>query len=286
MKKIAYLLSASLLLCGALAGLTGCGGDTTTGNNNDTDTNVLRVAMECGYAPYNWTQNTDENGAVPIADSTSYANGYDVMMAKYLADKIGYDLEIYKIDWDSLPMAVKSGAVDCVIAGQSITSERLQTVDFTEPYYYASIVAVTRDDTTYANATTVDELTGARCTSQINTVWYDSVLPQIAKADIQPATESAPQMLLALSSGAVDLIATDMPTAMAACLVYPNFKILDMAEGSDFVVDQEEINIGISLAKGNTELCDLLNGALAELTADDYEDMMNQAIAIQPLTQD
>ncbi|MBQ3180187.1 MAG: transporter substrate-binding domain-containing protein [Firmicutes bacterium] len=286
MKKIAYLLSAGLLMCGALAGLTGCGGDENPTTGGDTDAKVLRVAMECGYAPYNWTQNDDANGAVPIADSTSYANGYDVMMAKYLADQIGYDLEIYKIDWDSLPLAVQSGAVDCVIAGQSITAERLETVDFTTPYYYASIVAVTRDDTAYAGATTVDELAGAVCTSQINTVWYDAVLPQIPDAKIQPATESAPQMLVALNSGAVDLVATDMPTAMAAQMVYPNFQILDMAEGSDFVVDEEEINIGISLAKGNTELLDLLNGALATLTTEDFETMMNDAITVQPLTQE
>ena len=54
---------------------------------------VLRVAMECGYAPYNWTQPTDANGAVPIADSPDYAYGYDVMMAKLIAEEIGYDLD-------------------------------------------------------------------------------------------------------------------------------------------------------------------------------------------------
>ena len=85
---------------------------------------TLKVAMECGYAPYNWTQPTDENGAVQIADSTEYAYGYDVMMAKHICDELGYDLEIVKMDWDSLVPAVVSGNVDCVIAGQSITAER------------------------------------------------------------------------------------------------------------------------------------------------------------------
>ena len=58
--------------------------------------------MECGYAPYNWTQPTDENGAVPIADSTEYAYGYDVMMAQHICEELGYELEIVKLDWDSL----------------------------------------------------------------------------------------------------------------------------------------------------------------------------------------
>ena len=100
------------------------------------ETKTLRVAMECGYAPYNWTQPTDANGAVKIADSTEYAYGYDVMMAKHICEELGWELEIVKLDWDSLVPAVISGTVDCVIAGQSITSERLQVVDFTEPYYY------------------------------------------------------------------------------------------------------------------------------------------------------
>lgn len=282
MKKFLYLLSAALLMCGMVVGLSGCGGNTAA--DNDTQGNVLRVGMECGYAPYNWAQSDDSNGAVPIVDSPQYANGYDVMMAKKLADAIGYDLEIYKIEWDSLPISVQSGVIDCAIAGQSITAERLESVDFTSPYYYASIVAVTKADSAYAGATSVADLAGARCTSQINTVWYDTMLPQIPNADIQPATESAPQMLLALNTGAVDVVVTDMPTAMAAQLVYPDFKLLEMAEGQDFEASDEDINIGISLKKGNTELCEKLNEVLDGMTAEDFKEVMNEAIAVQPLT--
>ena len=89
---------------------------------------TLKVAMECSYAPYNWTQPDDSNGAVPISGSSDYAYGYDVMMAKKICDELGYDLEIVKLDWDSLVPAVQSGKVDCVIAGQSITSERLHSL--------------------------------------------------------------------------------------------------------------------------------------------------------------
>lgn len=284
MKKIMCLLTSAVLMCGMVLGLAGCGGNDTQQGGNDAQGNVLRVGMECGYAPYNWAQADDSNGAVPIVDSPQYANGYDVMMAKKLADAIGYDLEIYKIEWDSLPLSVQSGVIDCAIAGQSITAERLETVDFTSPYYYASIVALTKADSAYAGATSVADLAGARCTSQINTVWYDAMLPQIPNADIQPATESAPQMLLALNSGAVDVVVTDMPTAMAAQLVYPDFKLLTMADGQDFEASDEDINIGISLKKGNSELTEKLNTVLNQMTADDFTEIMNEAIAVQPLT--
>lgn len=247
---------------------------------------VLSVAMECAYAPYNWTQPDDANGAVPIKDSPDYAYGYDVMMAQRIAEALGVELEIVKLDWDSLVPAVQSGTVDCVIAGQSITSERMQMVDFTTPYYYASIVALTPSDSQYAAAKGVADLAGATCTSQINTVWYNTCLPQIADANILPAQDSAPAMLVALNSGRCDLVVTDMPTAMAACIAYPNFTLLDFSAGQDdFQVSEEEINIGISLQKGNAALTEAINGVLATMTVEDFTTMMDQAISVQPLSE-
>lgn len=252
---------------------------------SSSSSNTLKVAMECGYAPYNWTQTTDANGAVKISGSTEYAYGYDVMMAKLIAEKLGKDLEIVKLDWDSLVPAVQSGTVDCVIAGQSITSDRLQMVDFTTPYYYASIVCLVNEGSKYENAQGISDLKGAVCTSQQNTVWYDVCLPQIEDANILPAQESAPAMLVALSAGRVDLICTDMPTAQAALVAYPSFRLLDFTESDDnFVVSQEEINIGISVSKNNPELTAAINEVLATLTVDDYNKMMDEAISVQPLS--
>ena len=252
---------------------------------SSSSSNTLKVAMECGYAPYNWTQTTDANGAVKISGSTEYAYGYDVMMAKLIAEKLGKDLEIVKLDWDSLVPAVQSGTVDCVIAGQSITSDRLQMVDFTTPYYYASIVCLVNEGSKYENAQGISDLKGAVCTSQQNTVWYDVCLPQIEDANILPAQESAPAMLVALSAGRVDLICTDMPTAQAALVAYPSFRLLDFTESNDnFVVSQEEINIGISVSKNNPELTAAINEVLATLTVDNYNRMMHQAISLQPLS--
>lgn len=250
------------------------------------ETKTLRVAMECSYAPYNWTQPDDSNGAVPISGSSDYAYGYDVMMAKHICEELGYDLEIVKLDWDSLVPAVQSGTVDCVIAGQSITSERLQSVDFTEPYYYATIITLVRADGEYADAKGVSDLAGASCTSQLNTIWYDNCLPQIPDANILPAQESAPAMTMVLKSGGCDLVVTDMPTGTAACASDDSLKLLDFAgTDDDFEVSEEEINIGISLQKGNTELLDAINGVLSQMTVDDFNEMMNEAISVQPLSE-
>ncbi len=250
------------------------------------ETKTLRVAMECSYAPYNWTQPTDENGAVQIFGSPDYAYGYDVMMAKHIADELGYELEIVKLDWDSLVPAVQSGNVDCVIAGQSITSERLEMVDFTEPYYYATIVTLVKADSKYADAKGLSDLAGATCTSQQNTIWYDNCLPQIPDADILPAQESAPAMTMVLKSGGCDLVVTDMPTATAAVASDDSLKLLDFnGTADDFEVSEEDINIGISLQKGNTELLDAINSVLSEMTVEDFTKMMDEAISVQPLSE-
>ena len=294
MKK--KLLSAAALAMACMLSFAGCSSSSSSSSSSDSDSssdasgvlndNVLTVAMECGYAPYNWTQPDDSNGAVQIKDSPDYAYGYDVMMAKHIAEELGMDLEIVKLDWDSLVPAVQSGTVDCVIAGQSITSDRLEMVDFTEPYYYASIITLVKEDGPYANAASVADLAGATCTSQQNTVWYDTCLPQIPDANILPAQESAPAMLVALDADKCDIVVTDQPTGLAACVAYPDFKLLDFS-GTDgaFQVSDEEINIGISIQKGNTELKDKINSVLAEMTPEDYTNMMNDAIAVQPLSE-
>ena len=277
-KKFASVLLV-LMLSMAFVFAGGSKEETTTSSN------TLKVAMECGYAPYNWTQTTDANGAVRISGSTEYAYGYDVMMAKLIAEKLGKNLEIVKLDWDSLVPAVQSGTVDCVIAGQSITSDRLQMVDFTTPYYYASIVCLVNEGSKYESAQGISDLKDAVCTSQQNTVWYDVCLPQIENANILPAQESAPAMLVALSAGRVDLICTDMPTAQAALVAYPSFRLLDFTNSDDnFVVSQEEINIGISVSKNNPELTAAINEVLATLTVDDFNAMMDEAISVQPLS--
>ena len=244
---------------------------------------VLTVGMECAYAPYNWTQMDDSNGAVPIANNPgAYANGYDVMIAKKICEANGWELEVMAIGWDGLVPALNAGQLDAVIAGQSMTETRMQEVDMAGPYFYASIVCVTQKDNALATATGISQLSGA-CTAQTGTIWYDSCLPQIEGAERMPASETAPAMIMAATSKTVDYICTDMPTAMGACATYDNLVILDFSGTEDnFEVDQGEINIGISVVKGNRYLLDAMNAVLGEMTVEDFNNTMNEAINVQP----
>ena len=298
--SLAAVMAAGLTACGSgadtasaaspaadstAAESTEAAADTTAAPDGDGDPTTLTVAMECAYAPYNWTQNDDANGAVEIRGSSDYAYGYDVMMAKKIGEALGQKVQIVKLDWDSLIPAVMSGDVDCVIAGQSMTETRLQEVDMAGPYFYASIVCVTRKDSPLASATGISQLSGS-CTAQTGTIWYDTCLPQIENANILPAQETAPAMLVALNSGACDIVVTDHPTGQAALTAYPDLVMLDFGGGDgDFQVSDEDINIGISMKKGNTALKDAINEVLATMTTDDYNTMMDEAISVQPLSE-
>ena len=243
---------------------------------------ILTVGMECGYAPYNWTQATDANGAVAIVNNPGmYANGYDVMIAKKIADAYGVELEIMALEWGGLCPAL-GNTIDAVIAGQSMTEDRLAEVDMAGPYFYASIVCLTKASSPNASAAGISQLTGS-CTAQSSTIWYDSCLKQLTGVELLPATESATSMIMSVVSGTADFICTDMPTAMGACAAYEGLVILDFSNsGDNFHVDQGEINIGISVKKGNTALKDMMDAVLSKMTVEDFNNLMDQAIAVQP----
>ena len=113
-----------------------------------TTTGTLKIGMECAYEPYNWTDTEGTSlGAVPISSegqSGLYANGYDVQIAQYIANRLGLKLEIYAMEWDSLIPAVNSGAIDAIVAGMSPTAERSEQLDFTDTYYESNLVVIIR----------------------------------------------------------------------------------------------------------------------------------------------
>ena len=289
------MLSMILALTLALT-LSACGGTAAPAETKapaagsvGVEDGVLTVGMECAYAPYNWTQMNDANGAVAISNVPgAYANGYDVMIAKKICEANGWELEIVSSAWDSLTPAVQSQSMDANIAGQSMTADRMKEVDMAGPYYYATIVCVTTKDSPFASAKSIADLAGGKCTAQSGTIWYDSCLPQIPDAQKLAPAETAPAMIMQLQTGSVDFICTDMPTAMGAVAKDDNLVILNFS-GTDgdfqFATEEERaenVNIGISVRKGNTELKQAIDSVLSQMTQEDFNDLMDQAISAQP----
>ena len=111
-------------------------------SNTNTSNGTLKIAMECAYKPFNWSQTTSANGAVKIQGSDLYANGYDVQIAKYIAAELGMALEIHAVEWDSLITGLEAGTYDGIIAGMSPTADREEVVDFTDCYYNSNLVII------------------------------------------------------------------------------------------------------------------------------------------------
>ena len=254
-----------------------------------TEDGVLTVGMECQYAPYNWTQMDSSNGAVPIINNPgSYANGYDVMVAKKICEIYGWKLEVMALEWGGLTPALNAGTIDVAIAGQSMTADRMKEVDMAGPYYYATIVCMTTRNSVNAAATSIYELTG-NCTAQSGTIWYNSCLPQTA-GTVQAPAETAPNMILQLQSGTVEFVCTDLPTASGAAAMDPNLVVLDFSgtDGDFRFADEteraENVNIGMSVKKGRTELQQAFNDVLSTWSPEDFNSLMDEAIAAQPET--
>lgn len=291
-KKLLKVILTSALIAGMAFSFTGCSSkgeaeqsatETTSAQTGTESKKVLKIGMECAYAPFNWTQTTDENGALPIKEVGGYAHGYDVMISKMIAEELGYEVEIYKIEWDSLILAVNSGKIDAVVAGMAMTEERKQSVDFTDTYYVADIVAATMKGSKYENAKSIEDLTGAKVTSQVATIWYDTIEDQLQNADIMPPVDSTSSTITSLVSGKSDIIVIDMPTALAAQMSNPDMVILDLSEG-DFNTSSEDTDFGIAVKKGNTKLAEELNKVVSKLDDAKREELMKKALEIQPLS--
>lgn len=271
MKKILSLILASLL---ALS-LTACGSK----NSEKKDDNVLRVGMECNYAPYNWSQAENSDGAVPIKNvDNMYTNGYDVQVAKKIADALGKELEIYAYEWDSLIPGVQSGKLDMVIAGMSPTPERWEKIDFSDNYYISNLVTVTKADA-LSDVKTIADLKDKKIAAQSGTFHLQALTEQ-TKAEASELADFS-TMFIALSAGTIDGYIAEEPTAMAICLdenySYVPFKNND----TGFSVEDDDVSIAVGVKKGS-ELKDKINEVLRDFGENEQQALMLEMVKIAP----
>lgn len=278
MKKLISILMALIITVSFAA----CGNKAENDGGSDAQqaSDVLKVGMECGYAPFNWTQSDDSNGAVKINGSSDYAGGYDVQIAKKIADSMGKKLEIVKTDWEGLLPALTSGKIDLIIAGMSATKERKESIDFSDNYYTSDLVVVVKKDGPYANAKTINDFAGAKLTGQLNTFHY-SVLDQMKGIDKQTALEDFPTMTVALSSGKIDGYISERPGALSAVATNPELSFVEFGDEGNFEYDEDEVSIAVGVKKGS-KLTEKVNAALAEISDEERQKIMNDAIANQP----
>ena len=250
---------------------------------NKKDENKLYVGMECGYIPFNYTQTDGSNGAVKISNAPGYANGYDVMIAKRIAEELGKELVIMKYEFNSLINAVQAGTLDFIIAGMSPTAERRESIDFSDAYYESNLVVVVREDGEYADATSLADFSGATLVAQMGTFHDKALQEQAADYGINRGTpmDTFPMMTMALSTGAIDGYIAEQPGAIADCASVDGLKYIPLVNNETGFqnISPEDVQLAVGIKKGS-ELTAQVNAALAEISADERDEMMQRAIEL------
>lgn len=277
MRRIALLL-VLVMLAGCC--LVGCGSDDTSDDLEKVKSaGKLVVGMECAYAPYNWSQTTENEYTVEIQDGL-YADGYDIQIAKKLAEHLGVELEIKPMEWDGLIPALENGQIDVIIAGMSPTEDRKLSIDFSDTYFDSNLVMVVKKDSQYANAEKIADFSGAKITGQLNTFHYD-VIDQIEGVSKQTALQDFAALIQALESGVIDGYVCEKPGAVSAVASHPEFAYIEFADGNGFECDPAESSISVGVRKSSS-LTDEINKALSSISKDEKEALMDAAISRQP----
>ncbi|MBO4432938.1 MAG: transporter substrate-binding domain-containing protein [Clostridia bacterium] len=278
MKKIIAVIAILALVFG----LAGCGVsvDPAKDLENAKSAGVIKVGMECAYAPFNWTQADDKDGAVKIANAEGYANGYDVQVAKNIAEDLGVDLEIYAYEWDALIPAVESGKLDCIIAGMSPTDERKETIDFSANYYISNLVVITKADNPYASAKNLAELKGAKINAQDGT-FHAEAAKQIEDVQCEVMKDFT-MLYTAVTAGTIDGYIAEEPTAFQVCGNNKDLTFVALVNNSTgFVCDEGDTAIAVGLRKGSN-LNEKISATIEKMSDSDRSELMKKMVEIAP----
>ncbi|MBE6670563.1 MAG: transporter substrate-binding domain-containing protein [Ruminococcaceae bacterium] len=268
-------LMATMLLSFAACGKAGAEKDL----ENVKEKGTLVVGMECAYAPYNWAQAESNEYTVKL-DNGMYADGYDIQIAKKVAEAIGVTLVIKPIEWDGLIPALESGEIDMIIAGMSPTEKRKLSIDFSDTYFDSNLVMVVKNNGPYASATSIQDFSGAKITGQLNTFHYD-VIDQITGVTKETALADFSALIQSLASGAIDGYVCEKPGAVSAVASNPEFTYVEFAEGKGFTCDPAESSISVGVRKGSNLTAEI-NKVVSSLTKAEKEALMDAAISRQP----
>ena len=201
-----------------------------------------------------------------------------MQIAKKIADSLGKKLVVVKMEWDGLAPAVMSGKVDAIIAGMSPTKERKEQIDFSDTYYSSDLVIVTKKDSKYINAKSLNDLKGFKITGQLNTFHY-SVIDQIKDCDKLPAMESFPSMLSAVLAEKIDGYVSEKPQALSAEASNAELSYIEFEKGSGFETSAEDTSIAIGVKK-NSDLTKKINEALKKISPEERDKLMQEMVRL------
>ncbi len=278
MKKTSKIIVLILILSVLTASLVLLSACNTHSNGSSQD--KLVVGLECAYIPFNFTQQTDQNGAVKISNADGYANGYDILIAKRIAEALNRELVIMKTEWDSLVPGVKAGTLDLVIAGMSPTDERRASIDFSESYYESNLVVVVKKGSKWASAKSLADFNGANLVAQQGTFHDDALQAQAAAYGIKAGASrpNFPLMTSELKANMIDGYVAEEPGAIADCAANKDLTYVHLTNNKNgFTATAEDTQIAIGMRYGS-EFKDAINAVLLNISSQDRLEIMQDAV--------
>lgn len=278
-KKAPILLAMLGSLC-----LSGCG-------NSGVDNSRLVIGMECGYQPFNWTENKANDYTLPIYGTNQFADGYDIAVARYLSQDLGKEVVVKKIEWDSLIPSLMNGEINMVLAGMSVTAKRLESIDFSDPYLASDLAFLIRTENlpvgnSKDNPASYDTLkqlfNNQNLVCQANVVGDDIIDTYFSSLDgynIHHNTALATYPLAAQDVKAG--LAFAMPAELPVVEAMTNLGGLSVlyCDYRSFLSDDDitGLAVNVGLKKGNDELRNEINASLKKLTQEQRSKMMGEA---------
>ena len=244
------------------------------------DGKTLRIGMEAAYAPYNWQVESESDTTIPIENvSGAYADGYDVQIAKKIAEALGMEPVAVKMEFGSLVDSLVNGQIDIICAGMSVTPERAQSVDFTDSYIDDEVVMVVKKDSSFAGATKLSDFSGATVLGQKDT-FYDDLIDEIPDVNHLTPVATVPLVVDGIENGTCDAITFSSMSLPNLLENYPDLVKVELADGEGFSDPSNPDNAAI--AKGNDEMVDKLNEIIAGISEDDRLSMWQDCMDRQP----
>ena len=277
--KLKKLATAALAMTFVLSG---CGGSEDDGKNVSSVTGKEKfvVGMECNYAPFNWQSNEQTDTSVAIGGA-GYCDGYDVRVARYVAEQLDREIEVKKVSWEGLQPALNSGEIDAVIAGMTADDKRRAGMDFTTPYYESEMVMIVRkSDKKVAKYNDIQQFKGKTVIGQKSTN-YDTVIDQIKGVKHATPKATYPEMIVALQKKEVDGITAELPVAEGAVASNKDLTIVHFKKGKGFDIDT---SVSIAMKKGtsDSQLFKDVQKAVDNLSKKTRDEWMKEARKAQP----
>ncbi len=273
-----------ILLCTVVLILTACGTqkDAPTEEEGDAIGDTLVVGMSCDNPPFGWIQEESGEDTVEIDGEDGFAGGYDVAIAKAIAEELDVDITVEVYDRSDLIKAVEDGDIDLLIAGVNPRDNRTERIDFSDAYYENEYVVIVLKNGAYANEVSIEGFQDARLTAQNGSYIYDELLPQIKNADIMPAMTFHKDMRVALNNNVIDGYVTTLPEGMSATRLHPEYAMIIFADGQGFETDEEFSSFAVGMAKDRIELMDGVNAAIASISPEERKVLMDRAVYAEP----